>query len=502
MSETPLLSLLIWPPLLAGLTLLLWPGLRALPARMLAVGAPLAGLLLSLKLWLDYDPLVGGMQFLEQFPWVEKLELHYSLGVDGISLPLLLLNHFITLLLILHTRPVDLSHSHRYPAAFLLLMGLINGVFVSLDAFLFYVFWEAMLIPMFLIIGVWGGPRRIYAALKFFLYTFLGSVLMLVALLYLYSRAGSFSILEMHDTRLGLTEQKWLFGAFLLAFAVKLPMWPVHTWLPDAHVEAPTEGSVILAAVLLKMGAYGLLRFSLPITPDACREFALPMVLLSLVAVIYIGFVALAQRDMKKLIAYSSIAHMGFVTLGLFVFLMFPATTAFEVSLLSVQGALAQILSHGFISGALFFCVGMIYTRLHSRDIQDYGGVVNSMPHYAALLMLFAMANSGLPGTSGFVGEFLVILASFQAAPWIAFGAALTLVLGAAYTLWMYKRVIFGEAANERIAALPDLVPRERLVLWALALPVLGMGLYPLPLWELSESSLTELLHHVLKGKL
>ena len=499
-SEFPVLSLIVWLPILGALVLLAWPGIRPSLVFLLAFGMPFVSLLLTLTLWWAYLPLDGGMQFHEQFLWISSLGLYYRLGVDGISLPLLLLSNFMTLLVVFHSCSREQGPSRHYLAAFLLLAGLMNGVFVSLDVFLFYVFWEAMLIPMFLIIGVWGGSRRVYATIKFFLYTFLGSVFLLVALIYLYLQQGSSSLLDIQGMALSVSEQRWLFGAFLLAFAVKIPMWPVHTWLPDAHVEAPTEGSVILAALLLKMGAYGLLRFSLPITPGACQEFALPMVLLSLAAVIYIALVALVQRDMKKLIAYSSIAHMGFVTLGLFAFLLFPVDTPFDVSLLSVQGALIQIISHGFISGALFFCVGMIYQRLHSRDIQDYGGVVNAMPHYAALFMFFAMANAGLPGTSGFVGEFLVILASFQAAPWIAFFAALTLVLGAAYTLWMYKRVIYGAAANERIAALPDLVLRERLVLWALVVPVLGLGLYPLPLWEISEGSLEQLLFQVLEG--
>jgi len=379
----------------------------------------------------------------------------------------------------------------QYYASFLILSGLLNGVFAALDGVLFYVFFEATLIPMFIIIGVWGGPNRVYAAVKFFLYTLLGSLLMLVALLYLYAKSGSFSILDWHQLPLSLTVQKWLFFGLLFAFAVKVPMWPVHTWLPDAHTEAPTGGSVVLAAILLKLGAYGFVRFTLPILPDASRDLAWLMIGASLVAVVYIGLVALVQTDMKKLIAYSSISHMGFVTLGFFIF-----------NSLGVEGALIQMISHGFVSAAMFFCVGVLYDRMHTRNIADYGGVVNTMPKFAALMMLFAMANAGLPATSGFVGEFLVIMGAMKANFWIAFLAATTLVFGAAYTLWMYKRVIFGPVANEHVSSLQDLNPRELLVLGALAVAVLFMGIYPLPFTEVMHASVNELLRHVALSKI
>jgi NADH-quinone oxidoreductase subunit M len=384
------------------------------------------------------------------------------------------------------------SRVGQYLAAFLILSGLLNGVFAALDAVLFYVFFEATLIPMFIIIGVWGGPNRVYAAVKFFLYTLFGSLLMLVALLYLYnSSGGSFAILDWHKLPLTLTAQVLLFFGMLFAFAVKVPMWPVHTWLPDAHTEAPTGGSVVLAAILLKLGAYGFVRFTLPILPDASRHLAWLMIALSLTAVAYIGLVALVQTDMKKLIAYSSISHMGFVTLGFFIFNAY-----------GVEGALVQSISHGFVSAALFFCVGVLYDRMHTRMIADYGGVVNSMPRFAALMMLFAMANSGLPATSGFVGEFMVIMGAMKANFWLAFVAATTLVFGAAYTLWMYKRVIFGPVANGHVAALKDLNAREILVLGSLAIAVLFMGVYPLPFTEVMHASVNELLRHVSASKL
>jgi NADH-quinone oxidoreductase subunit M len=383
------------------------------------------------------------------------------------------------------------SRVGQYYAAFLLLSGLLNGVFAALDAILFYVFFEATLIPMFIIIGVWGGPNRVYAAVKFFLYTLFGSLLMLVALLYLYGQSHSFAILDWHQLPLSLSEQKWLFFGLLFAFAVKVPMWPVHTWLPDAHTEAPTGGSVVLAAILLKLGAYGFIRFTLPILPDASRDLAWMMIGASLIAVVYIGLVALVQQDMKRLIAYSSISHMGFVTLGFFIF-----------NQLGVEGALVQMISHGFVSAAMFFCVGVVYDRMHTRMIADYGGVVNTMPKFAALMMLFAMANSGLPATSGFVGEFLVIMGAMKASFWLAFLAATTLVFGAAYTLWMYKRVIFGAVANDHVAALKDLNPREVIVLGALAVAVLFMGIYPLPFTEVMHASVEQLLRHVAGSKI
>jgi NADH-quinone oxidoreductase subunit M len=377
------------------------------------------------------------------------------------------------------------------------------GVFSALDAVLFYVFWEAMLIPMFLIIGVWGGPNRVYATIKFFLYTFLGSVFMLVALIYMYTQSGSFEVLGFHALKLSLKEQILIFTAFLLAFAVKVPMWPVHTWLPDAHVEAPTGGSVILAAIMLKIGGYGFLRFSLPITPDASSHLDLLIIAMSLIAVVYIGFVALVQQDMKKLIAYSSISHMGFVTLGFFIaFIVMAQPAAQGGAALGIQGGMVQMISHGFISGAMFLCVGVLYDRIHSRQIADYGGVVNTMPWFAAFMVFFAMANAGLPGTSGFVGEFMVILASFRADFWYAFLAATTLIIGAAYTLWMVKRVVFGEVANDKVAKLQDVNGREALVLTTLAIAVLLLGLWPQPLIELMDASVEHLLRHIAVSKL
>jgi NADH-quinone oxidoreductase subunit M len=442
------------------------------------------------------------MQFIELRSWISAFNINYHLGIDGISLLMILLNTFITLLVVIASWDVIEVKVSQFMAAFLILEGLMNGVFVSLDTILFYVFWEALLIPMFLIIGIWGGPRRVYATIKFFLYTFLGSVFMLVALLYLYFQSGTFSILELYDLPLGLTEQVLIFIAFLLAFAVKVPMWPVHTWLPDAHVEAPTAGSVVLAAVMLKLGGYGLLRFSLPITPDASAALAEFMIVLSLIAVVYIGFVALVQMDMKKLIAYSSISHMGFVTLGLFAaFVINEKTANAGAAIMGIEGGMMQMISHGFISGALFLCVGVMYDRMHSRQISDYGGVVNTMPVFAALMMLFALANSGLPGTSGFVGEFLVIISSFQASPWIAICAAITLILGAAYTLWMYKRVIFGPVTNDEVAELKDINGREKLVLGILAIAVLLFGIWPAPIFEIMHATIEQLYTHMLTGK-
>jgi NADH-quinone oxidoreductase subunit M len=411
----------------------------------------------------------------------------YYLGVDGISVLFILLNSFITVLVVIAAWSVVEQRVAQYMGAFLIMSGLLNGVFSALDGLLFYIFFEATLIPMFLIIGVWGGPNRVYAAVKFFLYTLFGSLLMLVALLYLYNKSGgSFALMDWWKLPLSLDVQVMLFFGFLFAFAVKVPMWPVHTWLPDAHTEAPTGGSVVLAAILLKLGAYGFIRFTLPILPDASRHLAWMMIGLSLIAVVYIGLVALVQTDMKKLIAYSSISHMGFVTLGLFVFNSW-----------GVEGALVQMISHGFVSAALFLCVGVLYDRLHSRMISDYGGVVNTMPRFASLMMLFALANCGLPATSGFVGEFMVIMGAMKANFWIAFAAATTLVFGAAYTLWMYKRVIYGAVANEGVAGLSDLNGRELLVLGLLALAVLGMGIYPLPFTEVMHPSVNELLRHV-----
>jgi NADH-quinone oxidoreductase subunit M len=437
------------------------------------------------------------------FNWIPALHSQYYLGVDGISLPLILLTAFMTVPVIIAGWSVVEKRPAQYFAAFLIMEGLMIGVFAALDSLLFYFFWEAMLIPMFVIIGIWGGPRRVYATLKFFLYTFLGSVLMLVALIWLYLKAGNYSIEAMQQLPLTLAQQRWLFLAFLVAFAVKVPMFPVHTWLPDAHVEAPTGGSVILAAIMLKMGGYGLLRFSLPMTPDASRELDWLIVSLSLIAIVYIAFVALVQQDMKKLIAYSSIAHMGFVTMGAFlVFFIVAATGGTKGAVNGLDGAVVQMISHGLISGALFLCIGVLYDRMHTREISAYGGVVNVMPKFAAFMVLFALANSGLPGTSGFVGEFLVILASFKASFWFALLAATILVLGAAYNLWLVKRVIFGPVANDKVAALQDLNAREFLVLALLALSVLALGIWPAPMLNMMEASIQHLLHQAVTSKI
>jgi NADH-quinone oxidoreductase subunit M len=488
-----LLSAAIWVPILAGaLVLALGGDQRAPLQRQVALAGSILGFLVTIPLYTGFDASTASMQFVEIAPWIETFNVNYHLGVDGISVLFILLNSFITITVVVAGWSVIENRVGQYLAAFLILSGLLNGVFAALDAVLFYVFFEATLIPMFIIIGIWGGPNRVYAALKFFLYTLFGSLLMLVALLYLYnSSGGSFAILDWHKLPLTLTAQVLLFFGMLFAFAVKVPMWPVHTWLPDAHTEAPTGGSVVLAAILLKLGAYGFVRFTLPILPDASRELAWLMIALSLIAVAYIGLVALVQTDMKKLIAYSSISHMGFVTLGFFIFNAY-----------GVEGALVQSISHGFVSAALFFCVGVLYDRMHTRMISDYGGVVNTMPKFAALMMLFAMANSGLPATSGFVGEFMVIMGAMKANFWLAFVAATTLVFGAAYTLWMYKRVIFGPVANRHVAALKDLNAREVLVLGSLAVAVLFMGVYPLPFTEVMHASVNELLRHVTASKL
>ena len=454
------------------------------------VGAGL-GFLVTIPLYLGFDPTARGFQFMELKPWIEAFRVNYHLGIDGISLLLILLNSFTTVLVVIAGWQVIEQRVAQYLASFLFLSGFMNGVFASLDALLFYVFFEATLIPMFVIIGIWGGPNRVYAALKFFLYTLLGSLLALVALIYLYNASGgSFSLPVWYDLPLTLTAQIFVFLALFAAFAVKVPMWPVHTWLPDAHVEAPTGGSVVLAAIMLKLGGYGFIRLSLPIAPDASHYLAGFVIALSLIAVVYIGLVALVQSDMKKLIAYSSISHMGFVTLGLFIF-----------NPQGIEGAVIQMVSHGFISGALFLCVGVLYDRLHSRQIADYGGVVNRMPVFAALFMLFAMANAGLPGTSGFVGEFVVIMGAIKADFWYAFAAATTLIFGAAYTLWMYKRVIFGPVASEQVGRLRDINLREFLVLGLLAVAVLWMGLYPRPFAEVLHVAVDELIAQVSESK-
>jgi len=498
-----LLSILIWLPIAAGLFVLLLGDRRIDLARGVALLASLVTLVLAVQLLRGFENGTAAFQFVENLPWIARFAAYYHLGVDGISLPLIVLTAFMIVPVIIAAWTVVEQRPAQYFAAFLIMEGLMIGVFCAMDALLFYFFWEAMLIPMFLIIGIWGGPRRVYATLKFFLYTFLGSVFMLVALIYLYVKAGDYSIASFQELPLTLIEQRWIFFAFLLAFAVKVPMWPVHTWLPDAHVEAPTGGSVILAAIMLKMGGYGFLRFSLPITPDASRELNMLMIALSLIAVVYIGFVALAQRDMKKLIAYSSIAHMGFVTLGAFiVYEILAHTGALKGAAMGLDGAMVQMVSHGLVSGALFLCVGVMYDRVHSREIAAYGGVVNTMPKFAAFMVLFALANTGLPGTSGFVGEFLVILSSFKASFWYALLAGSTLVMGAAYTLWLVKRVIFGPVANDQVAALKDLNGREFIVLAALALAVLLLGLWPAPLLNIMQASIHHLVDQAVATKL
>jgi NADH-quinone oxidoreductase subunit M len=497
-----LLSLLIWLPIVGGFAVLALND-RVIAAKWLSLIVSGLAVAFSVPLYASFHTGTAEMQFIERAPWISTIHSEYYLGVDGISMPLILLTTFTTVLIVIASWENIEKRVAQYFAAFLILEGLMIGVFSALDAALFYVFWEAMLIPMFIIIGVWGGPKRVYATIKFFLYTFIGSLLMLVALIYMYLKSGSYELAVFQRMPLNLGEQTFIFLAFLAAFAVKVPMWPVHTWLPDAHVEAPTGGSVVLAAIMLKMGGYGFLRFSLPIAPDASRELDWAIIALSLIAVVYIGFVALAQRDMKKLIAYSSIAHMGFVTLGMFIGFQIVAHTGRTTGVeLGLDGAVVQMLSHGLVSGALFLCVGVMYDRVHSREISAYGGVINTMPTFAAFMVLFALANSGLPGTSGFIGEFLVILASFKANVWYAFLAATILVLGAAYTLWLVKRVIFGEVANDKVAALKDLNGREFLVLGLLAAAVLLVGLWPAPLLDVMRATTAHLAEQLLISKI
>jgi NADH-quinone oxidoreductase subunit M len=492
MHSFPILSIAIWLPIVFGLMVLaVGSDENPAPARWLSLIGAVLGLIATLPLVSGFDSSSGALQFVEQADWIDRFHITYHLGIDGISMWFVVLTALITVIVVIAGWEVITEHVSQYMAAFLILSGIMVGVFSAVDGLLFYVFFEATLIPMYLIIGIWGGPNRIYAAFKFFLYTLGGSLLMLVALIYLYVHTGTFDLATWQKAPLAMTPQVLLFIAFFLAFAVKVPMWPVHTWLPDAHVEAPTGGSVVLAAIMLKLGAYGFLRFSLPITPDASHALAPVVIALSLIAVIYIGFVAMVQADMKKLVAYSSIAHMGFVTLGFFIF-----------NQLGAEGAIVQMISHGFVSGAMFLCIGVLYDRMHSRQIADYGGVVNVMPKFAALAMLFAMANCGLPGTSGFVGEFMVILAAVQHNFWVAFGAALTLILGAAYTLWMYKRVYFGAVANNHVKALADVNGREFLILGVLAALTLFMGIYPKPFTDVMHVSVQDLLSHVAQSKL
>jgi NADH-quinone oxidoreductase subunit M len=488
-----LLSLAIWLPIAFGVLLLAIGNDRnATVVRRIALVGALASFAVTIPLITGFDSSTALMQFQEMQPWIGRFNVHYHLGIDGLSVWFVLLTAFITVIVVLSAWKVITDRVAQYMGAFLILSGLLVGVFTALDGLLFYVFFEATLIPMYIIIGVWGGPKRVYAAFKFFLYTLLGSLLMLVALAYLYYKSGgSFEILDWYKLPLPLSAQALLFFAFFAAFSVKVPMWPVHTWLPDAHVEAPTGGSVVLAAIMLKLGAYGFLRFSLPIAPDASREYAGFMIALSLIAVVYIGLVALVQQDMKKLVAYSSIAHMGFVTLGFFIF-----------SELGASGAIVQMISHGFVSGAMFLAIGVLYDRVHSREISAYGGVANTMPKFAAFAVLFAMANCGLPGTAGFVGEWMVILGAVKYNFWIGLLAATTLIFGAAYTLWMVKRVYFGEVANEHVKTLVDLDAREFLMLGLLAAAVLWMGLYPKPFTSVMQVSVTELLKHVAQSKI
>jgi NADH-quinone oxidoreductase subunit M len=503
LAEFPWLTLVIWLPIIGGVVVIASGDKAPDLTKWLSLGFALVTFLFSLSLWFGFDQTTVAMQFVERADWIPTFDVYYHLGVDGISMPLILLTTFITIFVIIAGWEVITYKPSHYMAAFLIMEGIMVGVFSALDAILFYVFWEAMLIPMFIIIGVWGGPNRVYATIKFFLYTFFGSVFMLVALIYMYFQSGSFGILDFHALELGMTAQILIFLAFLIAFAVKVPMFPVHTWLPDAHVEAPTGGSVILAAIMLKIGGYGFLRFSLPITPDASAELDWLIIALSLVAVVYIGFVALVQQDMKKLIAYSSIAHMGFVTLGFFiVFTIFRNPDVSSGAVMGVEGGMVQMISHGFISGALFLCVGVLYDRVHSRQIADYGGVINTMPWFGAFVVFFAMANAGLPGTSGFVGEFMVILAAFRADFWFAFLAATTLILAAAFTLWMVKRVIFGEVKSEKVSGLKDLDGREALNLGVLAAATLAIGIWPAPLIEVMEPTIQSLVEQVQTSKL
>ncbi len=498
-----MLSLLIFIPIVVAIAIVLMGDKHAGKAYGLALLASLFVFAFALFVGIKFDPSLNQFQFVEQVNWINQFNIQYHLGIDGISYPLILLTSLLTPIVVVTSRTSPKQKYHQYLASFLIMEGLMIGVFCALDGFLFYLFWESMLIPMFIIIGLWGGNNRVYATVKFFLYTFLGSVFMLIALIYLYFKTGGYSISDFHSVPLSMREQLLIFLAFLFAFAVKIPMWPVHTWLPDAHVEAPTGGSVILAAILLKMGGYGFLRFSLPIAPDASAYLSSFMIALSLVAIIYIGLVAIAQTDMKKLIAYSSISHMGFVTLGAFVFFNIGTQTASsETMSLALTGAMIQMISHGLISAALFLCVGVMYDRLHTRLISGYRGVVNSMPKFATLMVFFVLANAAVPGTSGFVGEFTIILASFRMNLWVAFFAAITLIIGASYSLWLIKRVIFGKPLNERISGMQEMTVIEALPLVTLAFLVLSLGLWPAPLVEIMSTSIENLVNHITFSKL
>ncbi|MBC7756046.1 MAG: NADH-quinone oxidoreductase subunit M [Bdellovibrio sp.] len=492
MQHNHILSYSIWLPILAGFAMLMMGSdCKANFTRWLALAFSLLAFAITLPLYTQFDFAKGAFQFEEMLPWIPSFNVNYHLGIDGISAPLILLTSFTTVIVVIAAWEVITKNIAQYMAAFLIMSGLMIGVFSALDGLLYYVFWEAMLIPMFLVIGIWGGENRVYATIKFFLYTLLGSLLMLVAFIYLYHQTGSFEISDYYQLPLSLKAQVLIFMAFFMAFAVKIPMWPVHTWLPDAHVEAPTGGSVVLAAIMLKLGGYSFLRFAMPIAPDAAHYLSSFMITLSLIAIVYIAFVALVQKDMKKLIAYSSISHMGFVTLGFFIF-----------SQLGLEGAMVQMISHGFISAAMFLCVGVLYDRMHSRQIADYGGVVNTMPVFAAFAVLFAMANSGLPGTSGFVGEFMVILAAVKHNFWVGFLAATTLIFGAAYSLWMVKRVFYGDIANMHVADLKDINKREFLMLAILTIMVIGLGVYPKLITDFTHTSAIQWLSHMAVSKI
>ncbi|MGB3463272.1 complex I subunit 4 family protein [Rhodanobacter lindaniclasticus] len=497
-----LLSLLIWLPIVGAVPVLLAGSARPMLARWLALLITIATFVISLWL-LRYDPEGSVMQLQETHVWIATWGVHFTLAVDGISVALILMTTFVGILVIAGAWKVIQNRPHQYMACMLLLEGLLIGVFCATDALVFYAFFEAVLIPMYILIGMWGGPRRVYATLKLFIYTFTGSVFMLIALLYLYQKAHTFDLATLAALPLTMKEQAWLFFGFLIAFAIKVPMVPVHTWLPDAHVEAPTGGSVWLAAVMLKIGTYGMVRFMLPITPDAGAHFAWIVIVLSLVAIVYIGYVALVQEDMKKLVAYSSVAHMGFVTLGIFMaFMLVRESGNTEMASLGMQGAMVQMISHGFVSGAMFTCIGVMYDRTHTRQIRDYGGVINMMPWFGLFYVLFAMANCGLPGTSGFVGEFMVILASFSASPWIALFAAFTLIIGAGYTLWLVKRVLWGPVTTEHVRHMTPMTARETWVLIGFAVAVLVIGVWPQPLIHLMDSSVAHLVQQLAVHKI